>query len=103
MLYNKRQIKKGNKSIMSVRIIFYEEIFNRDTIVKRWLCHPNTIKNYVRMNLLPTFRTPGGRCILFPLDTIEEYEQSQNPQRKVAKKTRGRTLSAQQHEWRAEL
>ena len=72
-------------------------------LAERWLCHPNTIKNYVRKKLLPHFRTPGGRCILFPVDEIEEYEQSQNPNRKEAKKKRGRTLSAQQNEWRAEL
>jgi len=72
-------------------------------LAERWRCHPNSIKNYVRKKLLPSFRTPGGRCILFPIEVIEEYEQSQNPQRKEVKKTGGRTLSAQQNEWRAEL
>lgn len=72
-------------------------------LAERWRCHPNSIKNYNRKKLMPSFRTPGGRCILFPIEAIEEYEQRQNAQRKEVKKPSGRTLSAQQHEWRAEI
>jgi excisionase family DNA binding protein len=82
-----------------------EKFLTVNELAERWRLHRNTILNYVNKGLLPYFRSMGGRIILIPLDTVEDYEKSQMKDRKeVTRKHRKKrkVLSAQNKKWRAE-
>jgi excisionase family DNA binding protein len=51
--------------------------FTPDTLAKRWLCAPRTVRNLIATGKLPAFRL-GGKLLRISQAAVERFEQCQN-------------------------